>query len=90
MGLLGNIQQTEYMKGSFTTLARAVQLGEVHRKQHIFNYRQYWQELEELEDNPQIAAPSLGYLPFTESMYRCTGDINLTLGGAVNDGNHID
>ncbi len=81
--------QIEQIQGAGFTFSRGDFPGKVHRQEDIFQNGKGWQQLEKLENDPQVAAAPTGHLTFAKLVQRRAIHPHFTAGRPVDAGDHI-
>jgi hypothetical protein len=88
-GVLEHPDLFEEELGAGAALAGRVQAAEVHRQHDVLDQRERRQELEELEDDPDVAAAPLGQLRLAERVHRRLADGHAAGGRPVDARDHV-
>ena len=90
VGVVGHLHLLEQLHGALLALVERVHVAEVHRQHDVLDQRQRGQELEELEDDAQVAAAPDGHLVSRSACAPACRRPDLAGGGAVDAGDHVD
>src|SRR5512145_287345 len=90
MGMRCHLNLIEQCKRTFGALLSAIHLAEVHRQHHILNHGKGWNELEELENNPDLASAPAGQLSLCELMHCRFVYEDSARGRAIDPCDHVD
>ena len=88
--MFGDIHLFEQVHGALALFSQRISPGKIHRQHDVLEHGQSGQKLKGLEDHAHRLAAQLGSLFGAEAMQRSAVDPDLSGGGAIQPGDHVD
>ena len=89
MCLIGDVDLFQQAHRLLLALAPLVELAKIHGQHHVLHDRQGGQELEELEDDADIAAAPASLFVFIQFVDGFTPKEDFTFTGSIDAGDHV-